>query len=398
MTITGRSLLPLVARRNFSNAVVSRLYIQNNLQNDQTHQSVQADPSRKVYDFRSDTVTAPTDDMFDIMKAASRNDDVFQANRSVKELEDYVAELTGHEAGLFCASGTMTNQLGLRTHLHMPPHSVACDSRSHVFLWEAGGIAFHSRASVSPVIARNGIHVTAEEVEANLIEPDLHTAPTRVVSLENTLSGLIFPVEEIRKISELARSKGLAMHLDGARLWNASQETGVPLKIYGKHFDSMSLCLSKGVGAPIGSILVGNAKFIDRARHFRKLFGGGWRQAGFMAATAKYCIDNVVPTMPETHKLAKYMANELISLGIELQVPVHTNMVLIDTANVGLDVQNDLLPALLKRNIKIGGMGTKSRLVLHHQVDKAAVDTFVEVVRDLLAAREEEPMKIANTA
>ncbi|KAG0175334.1 Threonine aldolase [Apophysomyces sp. BC1015] len=395
MTITGRSLLPLVARRNFSNAVASRLYIQNNLQNDQTHQSVQTDPKRKVYDFRSDTVTAPTDEMFDIMKAASRNDD---EDRSVKELEDFVAEQTGHEAGLFCASGTMTNQLGLRTHLQMPPHSVACDSRSHVHLWEAGGIAFHSRASVSPVIARNGIHVTADEVEANLIEPDLHTAPTRVVSLENTLSGLVFPVEEIRKISELARGRGLAMHLDGARLWNAAQETGLPLKEYGKHFDSMSLCLSKGVGAPIGSILVGDAKFIDRARHFRKLFGGGWRQAGFMAAAAKYCIDTVVPTMPETHKLAKYMADELTSLGFELQVPVHTNMVLIDTANVGLNVQNDLLPALLKRNIKIGGMGTKSRLVLHHQVDKVAVDTFVEVMRDLLAARVEEPKKAANTA
>lgn len=308
--------------------------------------------------------------------------------------------MCGHQAGLFCASGTMTNQLGLRTHLAQPPHSVVCDSRSHVFLWEAGGLAFHSRASVSPVIARNGIHVTAKEIEGNIIEPDIHTAPTRVVSLENTLSGLIFPIEEIRKISELARSRGLAMHLDGARLWNASQESGVSLKEYGAHFDSMSLCLSKGVGAPIGSILVGNHDFIKHARHFRKLFGGGWRQAGPLAAAAKYCIDNIVPTMPETHKLTRYMAKHLVDLGIELQVPVHTNMVLIDTEKVGLDIQRDLVPALTRKNIKIGGMGTKSRLVLHHQIDKEAVDTFVQVVRKALQNRTDssEPVSAASSS
>lgn len=290
----------------------------------------------------------------------------------------------------------MTNQLGLRTHLTNPPHSVVCDARSHVHLWEAGGIAFHSRASVSPVLCQNGIHVTAEEIEGNLIEADIHTAPTRVVSLENTLSGLCFPIEEIRKISELARSRGLAMHLDGARLWNASQETGVPLKAYGACFDSMSLCLSKGVGAPIGSVLVGSHEFIKRARHFRKLFGGGWRQAGPLAAVAKYCIDTVVPTMPATHRLARYLADELVRLGVDLQVPVHTNMVLIDTKNVGLDIQRDLQPALLRKNIKIGGIGSKSRLVLHYQIDKEAVDTLIQTVREAIdAVRDQKSQKTA---
>ncbi|KAL0088685.1 pyridoxal phosphate-dependent transferase [Phycomyces blakesleeanus] len=399
MSIRGRMIAPLLARRSLSSTVVSRLYIQNNLSNDQTHPKLEVDGARKVADFRSDTVTAPTDEMFEVMKKASRGDDVFQEDNSVRDLEAYMAETTGHQDALFCSSGTLTNQLGLCTHLTTPPHSVVCDSRSHVYLWEAGGISFHSRASVSPVIARNGIHVTAEEIEGNLIEADLHTAPTRVVSLENTLSGLIFPIEEIRAISEMSRGRGLAMHLDGARLWNASQETGIPLSEYGKCFDSMSLCLSKGVGAPIGSILVGNREFINRARHLRKLFGGGWRQAGFMAATAQYCIDNIVPTMPATHKLAKYMSESLVSLGISLQVPVHTNMVLIDTAPVGITIQ-DLMPSLLAKNIKIGGMGTKSRLVLHHQINKEDVDEFVQVVKDVVASRQEvaAPQQVAAQA
>ncbi|KAI8086164.1 pyridoxal phosphate-dependent transferase [Halteromyces radiatus] len=372
--------------RYLSTSPVQRLYIQNNLHNDQTHTSQPAmDPNAKLYDFRSDTVTAPTDEMFEVMKKATRNDSVFEEDDSVHELERHVADLTGHEAGLFCASGTMTNQLGLRVHLTQPPHSVVCDARSHVHLWEAGGIAFHSRASVSPVIPRNGVHVTATEIEGNLIEPDLHTAPTRVVSLENTLSGMVMPLQDMQEIAALARDRGLAMHLDGARLWNAHVASGVPLHEYGKCFDSMSLCLSKGVGAPIGSMLVGNRKFIDRARHFRKLFGGGWRQAGSIAAAAKYCIDTVVPTMDATHALTRYLADQLVSLDIDLQNPVHTNMVLIDTARVGLNIQKDVAPALLRKNIKIGGMGSKSRIVLHHQIDKEGVDLLLSVFREVLA-------------
>ncbi|RCH81673.1 Threonine aldolase [Rhizopus stolonifer] len=399
MSFTRNLVTPLVSRRLFSTTVAPNAYYTSSLLSEQ-HKKV--DPKAKLYDFRSDTVTAPTDEMFDLMKNASRCDDVFQEDKSVNDLQDYVAELTGHEAGLFCASGTMTNQLALRTHLVTPPHSVVCDHRAHVFLWEAGGIAVHSRASVSPVIASNGIHVTAEEIESNLLGEDIYSAPTRVVSLENTLNGMIFPIEEIAKISAMARSRGLAMHLDGARLWNASEETGISLKEYGKYFDSMSLCLSKGVGAPIGSMVVGNAKFVDRVRFNRKLFGGGWRQAGFMAVAAKYGIDHIVPTMKETHKLAKYLADELVSMGIDLQIPTHTSMVFIDTTRVGLQVERDLIPALAERNIKIGGMGKKARLVLHHQIDRQGVDSLLEVVRDAIAARQqqndEESLRLTSSA
>ncbi|KAG2181515.1 hypothetical protein INT44_008330 [Umbelopsis vinacea] len=372
--------------RAFSSTPVHKLYIQSNLQNDQTHPNLASpmDPNAKVYDFRSDTVTAPTDEMFDIMKSASRGDDVFQEDYNVNDLEHFVSSITGHEAGMFCASGTMSNQLGLRTHLLQPPHSVLCDHRSHVFLWEAGGISFHSQANVSPVYAHNGVHITAEEVINNIVEEDLHTAPTKVVSLENTLNGMIFPIEEIKRISDHARARGIKMHLDGARLWNAHQETGVPLSEYGRYFDSMSLCLSKGVGAPIGSILVGDAKFIRKSRHFRKLFGGGWRQAGGMAKVAKHCIENIVPTMPQTHKIARRLANELQAMGITLTFPQMTNMVFINTASAGVTI-NDILPALLRRNIKIGGNGTTSRLVLHHQINDEAADILLDTLKEVIA-------------
>jgi threonine aldolase len=201
--------------------------------------------------------------------------------------------------------------------------------------------------------------------------------------LENTLNGMIFPIEEIKRISEHARARGIKMHLDGARLWNAHQETGVPLSEYGRYFDSMSLCLSKGVGAPIGSILVGDAKFIRKSRHFRKLFGGGWRQAGGMAKVAKYCIENIVPTMPQTHKIARRLAIELQAMDITLTYPQMTNMVFINTAAAGVTV-NDILPALLRRNIKIGGNGTTSRLVLHHQINDEAADILLDTLRDVI--------------
>lgn len=158
-----------------------------------------------------------------------------------------------------------------------PPHSILCDYRSHIYAYEAGGIAYHSQAQVVPIKPNNKIHLTFGEISSNIISTDnVHYAPTRVISLENTLNGSIFPFSEIKNISELARKKGIKIHLDGARIWNVSAETGIALSSYGEYFDSISLCFSKSLGAPIGSILVGNEEFIKKARHFRKLFGGGY--------------------------------------------------------------------------------------------------------------------------
>ncbi|KAG0165444.1 Threonine aldolase [Apophysomyces sp. BC1034] len=340
-----------------------------------------------VYDMASDTATVQTDDMFDIMKAASRGDDVYSADQSVHELEAYMADLLGHEAALFCVSGCMTNQIGLRLHLTQPPHSVLCDARAHVQNNECGGIAYHSQASVSLVQPKNGIYMTAKEVEANICTDDMTGAPTKVISLENTLNGMIMPLEEIKKIHAVARAHGLKMHLDGARLFNASQATNTPLHEYGKLFDTVSVCLSKGAGAPIGSVLVGSKDLMRRARHIRKMMGGGWRQAGMLAAVAKYCVQTVVPTLPETHRLAGLLAKELEQLGIHLPVPCHTNMVFLDLTNVGLVVQ-DLADELRKHNILISSNpGTVVRVVLHYQISEQAVKDFIKVATDMIAAK-----------
>ncbi|KAI9246833.1 pyridoxal phosphate-dependent transferase [Helicostylum pulchrum] len=336
-----------------------------------------------IFDLTSDTATIPTDEMFDIMKSATRGDDVYQTDDDCKALEDYVAQLMGHEAALFCTSGTLSNQLGLRCLLFQPPHSVLCDSRSHVFNYECGGIAYHSQANVVPVVAK-GTYMTAEEVESKVNRDTLCGAITKVVSLENTMNGTIMPIEEIRKIHNVARANGLKMHLDGARLWNASEESRTPLSEYGKCFDTISICLSKGAGAPIGSMLTGTKELITRARHIRKLMGGGWRQAGMLAVAARHCINTVVPTMRDTHALVRKLGKHLESLGMKLLLPVETNMLFIDTKPTGLIIA-ELADALKAKNIKIfSNNGTTTRLVFHYQITSEAVDDFIQVATQLV--------------
>ncbi|KAK4513079.1 uncharacterized protein ATC70_000117 [Mucor velutinosus] len=339
-----------------------------------------------IFDMTSDTATIPTDEMFDIMKAATRGDDVYQTDDDCKALEDYVAQQLGHEAGLFCTSGTLSNQLGLRCLLFQPPHSVLCDSRSHVFNYECGGIAYHSQANVVPVVAK-GTYMTAAEVESRINKDTLCGAITKVVSLENTMNGTIMPIEEIKKIHDVARANNLKMHMDGARLWNASQGSGTPLSEYGKYFDTVSICLSKGAGAPIGSMLTGTKELITRARHIRKMMGGGWRQAGMLAVAARHCINTVVPTMPETHALARKLADHLESLDVKILLPVDTNMIFIDISRTGLTIA-DLAEALKAKNIKIfSNTGTTTRIVLHYQITPQAIDDFMQVSTDLVQSK-----------
>jgi threonine aldolase len=325
----------------------------------------------------------------------------------------------GHEAALFCTSGTLSNQLGLRCLLFQPPHSVLCDSRSHVFNYECGGIAYHSQANVVPVVAK-GTYMTAAEVEGRINKDTLCGAITRgmyrckrmfnsclcfanisllplslpnfssfysVVSLENTMNGTIMPIEEIKKIHDVARANNLKMHMDGARLWNASQETDTPLSEYGQYFDTVSICLSKGAGAPIGSMLTGTKELITRARHIRKMMGGGWRQAGMLAVAARHCINTVVPTMPETHALARRLASHLESLDIKILLPVDTNMIFIDISRTGLTIA-DLAEALKVKNIKIfSNTGTTTRLVFHYQITSQVVDDFMQIASDLVQTK-----------
>ncbi|KAF9133666.1 Threonine aldolase [Linnemannia schmuckeri] len=334
-------------------------------------------------DFRSDTATAPTPEMFAAMMKTSLGDDVYNEDDSVKKLERYVATLCGHEAALFCSSGTMTNQLAHRVHLSNPPQSAMVDIRSHVFNYEAGGISFHSQAAVYPIMPSNNKYLTAEDVASRLVlDVDVHYAPTRVISLENTLNGTIMPIEEMERIRILTKEHDIKLHLDGARLWHASIATGISMKEYCSHFDTVSLCLSKGIGAPIGSILVGSEVTIKKARHFRLLFGGGWRQAGLLAEAALWGIKNNWPTMEDTHRRAKWLERVFLQVGCQVTNPVDTNMVWVDTTNAGFTV-DDLIVELAKEGIKISGSGCQARVVLHYQISDEAVQQFIEVLRKM---------------
>lgn len=317
------------------------------------------------------------------MMKASLGDDVFNEDDSVKKLEQYVATLCGHEAALFCASGTMSNQLAHRVHLCNPPQSALVDIRSHVFNYEAGGISFHSQAAVCPVMPANGKYLTVEDIASRLVfDVDVHYAPTRVISLENTLNGTLMPLEEIVRIRQLTQEHGIKLHLDGARLWHASVATGISMSEYCRHFDTVSLCLSKGIGAPIGSILVGSEAAIKKARHFRLLFGGGWRQAGLLAEAALWGIKTNWPTMDDTHRRAKWLERAFLQVGCQITNPVDTNMVWVDTSLAGFTV-DELMTVLAKDNIKISGSGCATRIVLHYQITDDAVARFIDVLRQL---------------
>lgn len=337
--------------------------------------------------FVSDTITAPTQQMNEYAMRASLGDDVtFEPSTSA--LESHIAKLTGKEAGLFMPTGTMSNQVGLRTHLQQPPYSVLCDERAHIYRMEAGGIAFHSGANVIPVLPDNGHHLTWEDIEPRVVGgTNIHLAPTRVITLENTLNGTIIPQQDILVISENARNKGIIMHLDGARIWHVAVETGLPLKELCDPFDSISVCFSKGLGAPIGSCLVGSQEFIKKARWFRKLFGGGMRQTGYLAAAAAYALTHHFPLLPRVHALAQHMQHGLQEIGVGILSPAETCMLFYDPSPIGVEYWEIVeRTAHLENPIHLNG----SRLVMHIQTSPQAVDDFLELMRTMKAEKERE--------
>ena len=246
-----------------------------------------------MIDYRSDTVTRPTPGMLAFMQSAPVGDDVFGEDPSIISLERITAAKFGMEAGLFCPSGTMTNQLAIKTHTQAGDE-VICDELSHIYQYEGGGIAFNSGCSVKLLHGDRG-RVTAEQVLAGINAEDVHKPITRLVSLENTSNrggGACYDFNEFLNIKKVTEQHGLALHLDGARLFNAlvyKQEAAIE---YGNIFDSISICLSKGLGAPVGSVLIGSHSFITKARRWRKVFGGGMRQAGYLAAAGIYAMDH----------------------------------------------------------------------------------------------------------
>ncbi|KAJ9635338.1 hypothetical protein H2204_005899 [Knufia peltigerae] len=345
-------------------------------------------PGPASFDFRSDVVTTPTESMLNAIANTTLRDDVFVEDPTTNDLESHVASLSGHEAALLVMSGTMGNQVALRTHLTGPPHSVLCDRRGHIFNYEAGGISTISGAMLIAVAPSNGHHLTLEDVQKHaILSDDVHACPTTVISLENTLDGMIMPLEEVRKISAFARQHGIRMHLDGARIWEAVAAEAGSLSDFTTCFDTASLCFSKGLGAPIGSIIIGSKTFIAHARRIRKMFGGGTRQAGVLSAAARVAVDETFGKGPRgeggklraSHAQARKVAEMWQTKGGKLSNPVETNMVWLDINHAGYSAEKFAELAAIE-GIKANG----GRLVVHYQITDDAVERLGRVMDRML--------------
>jgi len=280
----------------------------------------------------SDTVTKPTKAMLDAMFQAEVGDDVFQADPTVNALQEKAAAMFGMEAALFCPSGTMTNQIAINVHTS-DLEEVICEESSHIYQSEVGGYAYNSRVGVKLLHGKNG-KITAEQVK-NAINPDYDWVPkSSLVVVENTCNkggGSIYTLDELRPISAVCRENGLGLHLDGARVFNALVETGDSPLEYGKVFDSISICLSKGLGCPVGSLLLGNQQFIKQARRLRKAMGGGMRQAGFLAAAGIFALENNIERLKIDNNRAKQIGEILENLPyVKTLRPVQSNIVIFD--------------------------------------------------------------------
>ena len=287
----------------------------------------------KVIDLRSDTVTKPTPAMRQAMAEADVGDDVLGDDPTVKELERRTAELLGKEAAVFVPSGTMANQVAIRCHTQ-PGDEMLVDANAHIYWYEAGGSAALSGVICRVLPGERGVF-SATDVRAALRPRDVHFPPTRLLAVESTHNrggGAIWPLEQIKEVCSVALEAGLRTHLDGARLWNASAATGIPESEYARSFDSVSVCFSKGLGAPIGSSLAGSRELVENARRFRKQFGGGMRQVGIVAAGALYALAHHRERLADDHANAKRLAMDLSKVpGIRLDVDrVETNMVYFD--------------------------------------------------------------------
>ncbi len=345
---------------------------------------------KEFIDLRSDTVTRPTPAMRKAMADAEVGDDVFGEDPTVNILQEKVATLLGKEASLFVPSGTMANQLSIKSHTQ-PGDEVILESSSHPYNFEGGagaalsGIQFHCLKGARGVL-------DASQIEEAIRPSDHHFPVTRLVCLENTHNrggGSIFPVEKMAEIYRLAKSKGLLVHLDGARLWNASVATGIRPHEYAQWADSVSVCLSKGLGAPIGSLVAGPKPFIDRVHRFRKMFGGGMRQVGIIAAAGIYALDHNFERLKEDHQNAKCLAvglKELKGVSVDPR-QVETNIVIFDVACTGMTgVQ--VAEAMKKKGVLIHAIGkAQIRLVTHLDVAVQDIEKALKVFERLLGKK-----------
>jgi len=335
-------------------------------------------------DYRSDTQTRPSKEMLDFMFSAKVGDDVFGEDPAINELEGMAADMFGMEASVFCPSGTMTNQIAIKCHTQ-PGDEVICDVASHIYQYEGGGIAFNSGASVKLLYGDRG-RITAQQVLENINADDVHKPHSSLVSLENTSNrggGSCYDLEEIRKIKKVCSDSNLRLHLDGARLFNALVEKKESPKDYGQLFESISVCLSKSLGCPVGSLLLGKKDFIKKARRVRKVFGGGMRQAGYLAAAGIYALKNNVDRLKQDHDHAKHIAEALKKKSfVGEMLPVETNIII-------FAVKKPWTAASFVDKLKESGIlghpisSTQVRLVTHLDVTPSMVEKTIDVINKL---------------
>lgn len=330
-------------------------------------------------------MTKPTPGMHDAMMTAEVGDDVFGEDPSVKKLEQKCADLLGMDAGIFCPSGTMTNQIGIKV-LTQPYDEVICYKGAHIYKYEGGGLAGNSLISSRLIDGDRG-RLSVKDVDENINNyNDPHQAKSSTVALENTVvreAGSFYRIDQIKEVSEFSRSKGLSMHLDGARFFNAIVETGDDPKEYGKLFDTISICLSKGLGTPVGSVLVCKKENELKARRIRKVFGGGMRQAGYLAAAGIYALDNHVSRLKEDHARARELGKVISSLSwVESVMPVDTNIVIFAVKES--IAPESVLQKLSAENIKALKFGPREiRMVTHLDFNDSMLEKAIDVFKKL---------------
>ncbi len=336
----------------------------------------------KFVDLRSDTVTQPSQEMRQAMFEAPLGDDVFNEDPSVNALQTFAAEMFGMEESLFCSSGTQTNQIGIKLHTQ-PGDEVICDALAHVYLYEGGGIAFNSGASVRLINSERGMF-TAEDVLRNINDDNVHFPSSKLVCVENTVNkggGACWNFDELKAIKEVCQKHNLAFHLDGARLFNALVAKNEDPKQYGQLFDTISICLSKGLGAPVGSLLLGSKQHIYKARRLRKVMGGGMRQAGILAAAGLYALKNNIERLSEDHIKAKMLAEVLQERNWVVRIlPVETNIVIFELAS---EVSPSALMTYLEtQGFKVSSMGSQLiRFVFHLDQNIEDIERLCEVLK-----------------
>jgi threonine aldolase len=337
-----------------------------------------------MIDFRSDTVTKPSQGMMQVMMAAPVGDDVFGEDPTINLLEETAADMFGMEAGVFCPSGTMTNQIAIKVHTQAGDE-VICDKMSHVYLYEGGGIAFNSGCSVRLIDGDRG-RITAAQVLQSINPEDVHKPISTLVSVENTANrggGACYNFNELEKIKTVCTEYNLKFHLDGARIWNALIAKNETPKQYGALFNSISICLSKGLGTPVGSVLLGDKDFIKKARRWRKVFGGGMRQAGFIAAAGLYALENNINRLAQDHEHAQIIASVLKEKDFVGEIlPVETNIIIFEIK--GRLSANEFVEKMKANNIWMFAVSpTQVRMVLHLDITPTMVAETIDTINRL---------------